>query len=127
MRITAKTFRDGSWWGITVPQVPGAVSQAKRLDQVEAAARGAVADLLMVDPAAITIELEIEIPADERQSIEKAKLHLGEAEAAVKRAAELNSETIKQLRTNGYTTREVAILMGLTPGRVNQIEHKHAA
>ena len=89
MQMTAKTFRDGSWWGITVPQVPGAVSQAKRLDQVEAAARGAVADLLMVDPAAITIELEIEIPADERQSIEKAKLHLGEAEAAVKRAAEL--------------------------------------
>lgn len=127
MKITAKAFRDGQWWGVTVPEVPGALTQAKRLDQVEAAARGAVADLLMVDPATINIALEIEIPAAERQNIENAKLHLEEAQAAVKRAAELNSATIKQLRSNGYTTREVAILMGLTPGRVNQIEHKHAA
>ena len=127
MRVTATTFRDGSWWGITVPEVPGAFSHVKRLDQVAEAARGAVADLLMVDAATISVKLDVALPPDERRSIDAAKAHLAEAEVAVKLASELNSKAIKQLRSNGYTTREVATLMGLTPGRVNQIEHKDAA
>lgn len=66
MQITATAFRDGSCWGVTVLELPGALTQVKRLDQVEAAARGAVADLLMIDPATITVALNIDLPADER-------------------------------------------------------------
>ena len=35
--------RDGKWWAISVPELPGVFSQARRRGQVEAMARDAIA------------------------------------------------------------------------------------
>lgn len=43
--------QSGEWWAITVPSLRGAFSQARHLDGVPAAARGAIAMMLDVDPA----------------------------------------------------------------------------
>lgn len=43
--------RDGSWWAITVPELDGVFSQARRLDRVEYMARD-------------VISLMLEVPAD---------------------------------------------------------------
>ena len=35
--------RSGRWWAISVPELPGVFSQARRRDQIEAMARDAIA------------------------------------------------------------------------------------
>jgi len=54
-----RAVRSGNWWSITVPELPGVFSQARRLDQVEAMAREAIAMMLDVDTGRIGgIEVE---------------------------------------------------------------------
>ena len=44
-----EAVRSGAWWAISVPAFDGVFSQAKRLDQVEAAAREAIALMSDID------------------------------------------------------------------------------
>ena len=44
-----RAVRSGGWWAITVPELPGVFSQARRLDQVETMAREAIALMLDID------------------------------------------------------------------------------
>ena len=57
MKVTAKARRAGGWWAVEVPEVPGAFTQARRLEQVAVVAAEAVADLL--DMLAIDVEVEV--------------------------------------------------------------------
>ena len=54
-RYTAIAERDGTWWAITVPELPGVFSQARRLDRVEYMARDAIALMLEVPPDSFDI------------------------------------------------------------------------
>lgn len=56
---TARCVRSGKWWAIEVPEVRGAHSQARRLDQVEAQARDAVALLLDVPPDSFDMDVHV--------------------------------------------------------------------
>jgi len=49
--------RSGEWWAIEVPEFPGTRSQAKRLDQVEAMAREAIALMIGVDETSFDVEI----------------------------------------------------------------------
>lgn len=53
---TAVCRRSGRWWAISVPELKGVHTQARRLDQAEAMAGEAVALMLDADPAAIGVE-----------------------------------------------------------------------
>ncbi|CAN5268254.1 hypothetical protein BH18ACT4_BH18ACT4_09790 [soil metagenome] len=52
---TAQWTRAGRWLNITVPEVPGAQAQARRLGEVEDLARGAIAVLLDVPPDSFSV------------------------------------------------------------------------
>lgn len=54
--------RSGRWWAIEVPGVPNAVSQARRIDQLEDMAREVVALLLEVDPDSFDLDIELVSP-----------------------------------------------------------------
>lgn len=56
-RYNALCTREGNWWAIDVPGVPGVHTQAKRLDQAEAMARDAVALMLEVPPDSFDVEV----------------------------------------------------------------------
>lgn len=56
-RYNALCTREGNWWAIDVPGVPGVHTQAKRLDQAEAMARYAVALMLEVPPDSFDVEV----------------------------------------------------------------------
>ena len=53
----AVCHRSGRWWAVDVPEVFGVHTQARRLDQVAAMARDAVAATLEVDEADVDIEV----------------------------------------------------------------------
>ncbi|WP_427015409.1 sigma factor-like helix-turn-helix DNA-binding protein [Pseudarthrobacter sp. P1] len=124
MRITAQAERDGKFWVVTVPEVKGAFTQARRLNEVEEMARSVVADLLEIDGSSIEVVLEVELSPAEQAIVAEAQGKLATAEEASKVAAEANQRAVSQLRGDGYTTREVAAILGISAGRVNQIETK---
>ncbi|MFV2086800.1 hypothetical protein [Micromonospora sp. LOL_021] len=49
--------RVGDWWAISVPELNGVHTQARRLDQVAAAAREAIALLLDVNQAVVDVDV----------------------------------------------------------------------
>ena len=59
-----EAVRSGDWWSITVPELSGVFSQAKRLDQVERSAREAIAMMLDIDEAKVgSLEVDVTPPA----------------------------------------------------------------
>ena len=120
--------RSGDWWAITIPELPGAFSQCKRLDQVEAMAREVIALMLEVDSAEIGgIDVDIELP--DRVADELAALRRSErmAEDARQTAAHARRRAAEQLRTSGMSMRDVGRLLGVSHQRVSQLLDRKSA
>jgi predicted RNase H-like HicB family nuclease len=49
--------RDGAWWALEIPEVPGALSQARTLEEAPTMAREVIA--LMLDVPQSEVEVEI--------------------------------------------------------------------
>jgi predicted RNase H-like HicB family nuclease len=120
----ARAIRYGRWWAIEVPQVPGVHSQARRLDQVEAMAREAIA--LLLDVAADSFDLVVEPDlgslGDLRQSIEDALETRNAAERAQNRASSAMRHAVREIRSAGYTSRDAGKLLGVSNQRISQLE-----
>jgi hypothetical protein len=52
--FTARAIRSGRWWAITVDEAPRPQTQARRLDQVEAATFCVLADAVVLDVGTIS-------------------------------------------------------------------------
>lgn len=116
-RYTAVCRRSGDWWAISVPELRGVHTQARRLDRVEAMARDAIALMLDVAPDSFAVEVRPEVPrevARAQQAREKAKV-------AGQRATEALNTAAQSLISHGYTVRDAGRLLGLSPQRVSQI------
>ncbi len=113
--------RAGDWWAISVEGVPFAHTQTKRLDQADAMVRSVLVDLeVESDPHAFDVVLHApgrveEVVAPAR----RARRALIEAEA---RAADATTDAVMRLRRDGYSLRDLAVLLGLSYQRVAQIE-----
>lgn len=126
---TVTATRDGDWWALVAFDVQGreVASQARRLDQADAAIREAIALVLDVNPDTFDIQIT---PAFDDTSVSAETLELLELRRTL---AELGERTrretpgaITELRQSGLTVRDVAHLLGLTPSRVSQIEKEHS-
>jgi predicted RNase H-like HicB family nuclease len=110
----------GDWWALEVPDLPGVFSQAKRLDKAEAAACEAIAVMLDVEPEAVRVEIEPEVPENARAAVrdlEEARRARTEAadreqQAAARAAAALTKE---------LSQRDAGRLLGLSFQRVSQL------
>jgi predicted RNase H-like HicB family nuclease len=124
---TARATRSGKWWAITVDQVKGAHSQARRLDQVEANAREVIA--LMTDEPADSFDVEVvpEIPQEWQETLELYARLSEEASEFHRRAAEARETTVHRLVECGLTFRDVGAVMGISYQRVAQIDKSHEA
>ena len=117
-----RAVRSGSWWAITVPELPGVFSQARRLDQVEAMAREAIAMMLDVDTDQIgRIEVKVVPPPRAAALIGTMNDALETAREASETAASARREAAKALRADGLPMRDVGLLLGLSHQRVSQI------
>ena len=59
-----EVVRSGRWWAIAVPDLGGVFSQVRRLDQVDAMAREAIALMLDIDEADVgDLDIVVEPPA----------------------------------------------------------------
>ena len=117
-----KVERSGSWWAITVPELPGLFSQARRLDKVDAIAREAIAMMLDVKESQIgRLNIEV-IPRKEiADLLQEADLAAAQAASASARAQDLRLEAARLLRADGLPMRDVGELIGVSHQRVSQI------
>lgn len=121
MKVTAVATRSGSWWAVSVPEVEGAFTQAKRLDQVPRMVADAVALLTDVPADDVHVEVEAEIPAD-------VQVHLTRAASLRAESAKANSEAAVEVRTaardlasRGLPLRDVGSLLGVSYQRAHQL------
>ncbi|HET8658951.1 MAG TPA: type II toxin-antitoxin system HicB family antitoxin [Micromonosporaceae bacterium] len=114
---TAEARRSGGWWAISVPELKGVHSQARRLDQVEAMVREAVALFLDTDPRTISVEVKPQTPTEVARALDARKA-ARQAEASAERAT---AAAVRALIAKGYPVRDAGALLQLSPARVSQI------
>jgi predicted RNase H-like HicB family nuclease len=111
--------RSGGWWAISVPELKGVHSQARRLDQVDWMARDAIALFLDVPPDSFEVVVEPEVPHEVSHALAERRA----AREAEQRADSATALAVDRLITAGFTVRDAGRMLGLSPQRVSQISH----
>lgn len=122
MRVTAKAVRSGDWWAVEVPEVDGAYTQAKRLDQIPAMVADAV--YLLADVPVVDVEVDLDVDFGDPALLAEARevrQQVGDAVAAQDRAATASRRVVTRLRGRGLSVRDVGALLHLSPQRVSQL------
>jgi len=114
---SAACRRSDNWWAISVPELKGLHTQARRLDQVAAITQDAIGLMLGVDPATIEVEVYPELPPEALQALEARRV----AREADRAAEQATYDAVLALLRDGYTVRDTGALLGLSPQRISQI------
>ncbi|MGZ6267706.1 MAG: type II toxin-antitoxin system HicB family antitoxin [Candidatus Limnocylindrales bacterium] len=123
-RYKAIAVRSGRWWALSVPELEGVFSQARRLDQADPIIREAIGLLLEVpdDSFDIVIEPQMESLGDLRVAIEDAHRARQAFEEAQEASSTAMRRAVRELRSSGYTARDTGVLLGVSNQRISQIE-----
>ena len=120
-RFDVSVVREGRWWILTVPALD-LVTRSRRLDQAEAMAIEAIALDLDVAESAVSVDLDVRLPAEVEAEWAESRRIEALAREAAKRAAALARSSVRELRGLGMTQREIARLLEISPQRVGQLE-----
>lgn len=116
--VTARVTRSNGWWAISVLEIPGLFTQAKRLDQVERMVLDA-ASLLNKDVS--HVEVVPVLDEDAQIMLQELGETRAKAEALQKESSDMTKRAIRLFQAKGLTLRDIASLIGLSPQRVSVI------
>ena len=118
----AQVSRDGKWWMIHIPEIDG-LTQARRVADVEQAARELVAVTLDVKLSEVAVEIRYQdvagVPVGEHLNAineEKAEAARLEEDAAAK-----TSQLVRALVDQKVPVRDIGAMLGISFQRVHQI------
>lgn len=119
---TVTATRNDGWWAIHA-DVPGTIvwTQARRLDQVEATVREAIALALDVPEDSFALDIRPQIDDDLRRAIDELHTLADAADAAQAAASKSRRVVAGKLKSRGFTVRDAGNLMGLSSQRISQI------
>jgi predicted RNase H-like HicB family nuclease len=117
----ARAVRDGKWWVVTVPTVPGAFSQVRRLDQVEDAITEAITFVAGVSADQVEVQVDVDLAGDLLAQVRAARAAVAGAEAAQRDAAERSRAAARRLVAAGLSGYDAARVMGVSPQRISQL------
>jgi predicted RNase H-like HicB family nuclease len=118
---TVNAARDRDWWAITVDELPGVFSQARRLDQVEAMARDAIRLLLDIPSVAFDLSVRQTLAPETERIVNAAKEAKAEAIAHQRLASERSRTAARTLAAQGLPQRDIGRLLDLSHQRVAQL------
>src|SRR5437867_11329050 len=119
---TARCQRSGDWWAISVPELRGVHTQARRLEKAEAMARDAIALFLDVPSDSFDVRIEPVLPRDLQGKVGRARKVRGDAEALQHEAAIASAEIAADLvQTAHLTVRDAGRVLGLSHQRITQL------
>lgn len=119
---TARCQRSGDWWAISVPELRGVHTQARRLEKAEAMARDAIALFLDVPSDSFDVTIEPVLPRDLQRKVGRARKARDEAEVLQREAAIASAEVAADLvQTAHLTVRDAGRVLGLSHQRITQL------
>lgn len=120
--ISATAERDGSWWALSA-KVGGREiwTQCRRLDQAERVLREAVEMSLGRSVPQGALSLDILLDERSHSIIEKTLRATAAAATAQRVASEESRRAVRDLRAEGFTVRDCAELLGVSPTRISQL------
>ncbi len=119
---TARCQRSGDWWAISVPELRGVHTQARRLEKAEAMTRDAIALFLDVPSDSFDVRVEPVLPRDLQKKVGRARKARDEAELLQRDAAIASAEVAADLvRSAHLTVRDAGRVLGLSHQRIAQL------
>lgn len=125
MKVTAVCERSGDWWAVRVPEVEGAFTQAKRLDQVPEMVADAVSLLAGVPADQVEVVLDLQESAAvwtpavkdwfEAQRLQREAAKLQDDGASLARSS------VRRLRQAGLSVRDIGVILQVSAQRVSQL------
>ncbi|MGH8907886.1 MAG: type II toxin-antitoxin system HicB family antitoxin [Egibacteraceae bacterium] len=109
------------WWVVTVPDVPGAITQVKRLDQVRAEIAEAIEIQTGEAPAPEQIDVRWDVPGEAGIAAERARKLRAEAERMSAEAGRSTREAVRTLHRAGFSLRDIGAMTGISYQRAQQI------
>ena len=96
-------------------------TQVRRLDQAEAMARDAIAQMLGVPGETFEVDVQPVVPSDLRRLVAEARTTRTRSEQASEAAATATRMAAEELVRRGLTMREAGVLLGLSHQRIAQL------
>ena len=119
---TARCERAGDWWAISVPELRGVHTQARRLEKVEAVVRDAIALFLDVAPDSFDITVEPVLPRELQKKVGRVRKVRAEAEVMQRQAAAESADVAADLVKGAHlTVRDAGRVLGLSHQRITQL------
>jgi len=119
---TARCQHSGDWWAISVPELKGVNTQARRLEKAEAMARDAFALFLDVPTDSFEVTVEPILPRELQKKVGRAKKIRGEAAEVQAEAASASAAVAVDLVRGAHlTVRDAGRVLGLSHQRIAQL------
>ncbi len=116
------TERAGNWWAFSIPEIPGAHGQAKRLDLVKNEARDVVELMLNASPQSFDLELAIKLDARMEHILDEARTARAQFESSQRVAQEKLRTAAEQFKdVAGLSVRDIGSLLNVSFQRISQI------
>ncbi len=112
---------DTGWWVVTVPHVPGAITQSRRLDQVPADAAEVIEIQTGQPVSPDTLDVVASLPGEAGELAAEARRLRAEAHALGERASERTRAAVELLHRCKFPLRDIGRLTGITYQRAQQI------
>jgi predicted RNase H-like HicB family nuclease len=119
--FTVNAARARNWWALTVDELPGVFSQARRLDQVEAMARDAISLFLEIPSGSFDLSVRQTLSPDTERIVNAAKTARAKAIAHQHVASERSRAAVRTLVAQGLPQRDIGRLLDLSHQRVAQL------
>lgn len=120
-RVETEFGRSGNWWVISVPDIPGAHSQARRLGQVEDVARELIALMTDDPPESFALHVDLKLPEAVRRDLDRSAALREMAAQIQSEAAQLARRAAARLRNQGLPLRDVGQALGVSFQRAKQL------
>ncbi|WP_448061741.1 type II toxin-antitoxin system HicB family antitoxin [Cellulomonas hominis] len=124
MTYTVRVTREGASWLGDVPGLPGGHSYAHSLRALDERMREVIAlveDLPEGAEPGLDLAWDYSAVAPEAVAVAHLAQERAEAERARERIASDTRRLVTELIDKGWTSRDVAAVLGLSPGRVSQL------
>jgi predicted RNase H-like HicB family nuclease len=113
--------RSGRWWAIDVPNIKGVHTQARRLANVEAMAREAIAAVLNVSPRSFDVVIRPVLGDRLDKLVREAREARVAAQEAQIAAAERSRRAVRSLQNSGVPLRDAGDLLSISHQRAAQL------
>lgn len=109
------------WWVITIPDVPGAITQTRRLDQVDRNVAEIIKLMTGKKAGTYRTDLHWAVPGPAGQAAEEACRQRIALEQTQQEAAKASKDAISRLRGAGLSYRDIGTMIGVSYQRAQQI------